>query len=410
MLQINSTRFLNDIQALAKIGRTADGGVTRCAFSEADVAGRNWLKERIIADRFIYREDGAGNQSALLPSTQHEQAKTLLSGSHIDTVTNGGRFDGAFGVLAALEALRTIREANIDTSVHLEAIAFTDEEGSILGGIGSMALAGLLTPEKLAAPRGGIEKLNEGMARLGITPLTVAAAQRNREELQGFVEIHIEQGTRLEEAQEDIGVVTAIVGIRSAWLTFNGEAAHAGTKPMAQRADALWGASAFIQRAKALIMEKYTPGVMNCGKIEAQPGAFNIIPATVKMALEFRHGSEALLDAMQEDLFALAQAVAAENRLTVEINPTLTLKAAPMSEQVVQAIEQAAATLQLKHRRMLSFAGHDSQIMTRVCPTAMIFAPSVDGISHNPREYTKDEDLINGANTLLNTLVALATS
>lgn len=407
MLQINSKRLLRDLDALAKIGATPDGGVTRCAFSEMDVAGRQWLKQRIQDDQFIYRSDGAGNQSAVLPS-KNPNAKTLLAGSHIDTVKNGGRYDGAYGVLCAIEALRTIKEANLALPVHLEAISFTDEEGSVQGEFGSMALAGRLTPEKLEHPHGGREVLAEGMARLGLTMESVYAAKRPSKELAGFVEIHIEQGTRLEDAALDIGIVTAIVGIRSAWLTFKGEAAHAGTKAMHQRADALWGATDFVQQAKSVVMDKYSPGVMNCGVIQASPGSFNIVPAAVKLALEFRHQSEGELDAMQAELFQLVQDTAAQNGLTVTIEPAVQITAAPMADNVMQAISDSAQALGLKHTKLASFAGHDAQVMSQVCPTGMIFVPSVDGISHNPKEFTREKDLISGANTLLHTLLNLA--
>ncbi|NET74210.1 MAG: M20 family metallo-hydrolase, partial [Sphaerospermopsis sp. SIO1G2] len=366
-----------------------------------------WLKQRIEQDGFIYRQDGAGNQSAILPSTTAE-AKTLLAGSHIDTVENGGRYDGALGVLSALEALRTIREANITRPVHLEAISFTDEEGSVLGEFGSMAFAGILTPEKLAHPRGGLYQLEQGMSNLGLTAESIQAAKRPSAELAGFVEVHIEQGTRLEDAGLDIGIVTAIVGIRSAWLTFTGEAAHAGTKPMHQRADALWGASQFIQQAKKRIMTDYNLGVMNCGFINASPGAFNIVPAEVRLALEFRHGSEAQLDDMQAMLYQIAQETAVQCGLEVNIETAVQIPAAPMSVRVVQAIAESATVLGLKHTKLLSFAGHDAQVISQVCPTAMIFVPSVDGISHNPKELTLEHDLINGANTLLHTLLNLA--
>ncbi len=407
MLKINEARLLQDLHDLAQIGATPDGGVTRKAFSERDVEAREWLKQRILADQFKYHEDGAGNQSAILPSTDPQATQTLISGSHIDSVTNGGRFDGVLGILSALEVLRTLREAGLSRPVHLEAISFTDEEGHLLGEFGSLAFAGMLTPEKLANPRGGLKKLQEGMQRLGLSADSVASAKRDPASIAGYIELHVEQGARLEESNTDIGVVTAIVGIRSAWLTFHGRTAHAGTKPMHQRADALWGATDFMQQARQLIIDQFTPGVMNCGFIDAQPGSFNIVPAQVKLALEFRHRSEELLDEMQQQLFTLAQTAADQRNLTITIEPAINIPAAPMCETVITAIENAAESLDLKHKQLLSFAGHDAQTITQICPAAMIFVPSVDGISHNPKEYTKDQDVINGANTLLHTVLEL---
>ncbi|MCB0212773.1 MAG: Zn-dependent hydrolase [Anaerolineae bacterium] len=407
MLTINTARLLADLAELAEIGRTADGGVSRLALSPEDVAGRQWFQERVSAAGLEFRQDGAGNQSAILPASD-SQAPTLVIGSHLDTVRNGGRFDGALGVLSALEVVRTLKEAGQTLPVHLEAISFTDEEGSVVGLLGSQAVAGQLTPAHFDNPRGGIETLRDGMARLNLTVESMLAARRNPSTLAGFVEIHIEQGTRLEEANLDIGVVTGIVGIRSAWLRFQGQAAHAGTMPMLKRADALWGAADFIQQAKTIVIDQFSPGVMNCGQIDLSPGSFNIVPAEVTLALEFRHGTEEQLNAMAAVLYPLAETVAQENQLTVTITETGGCIAAPSAESVVQAIETAADKLGLTHTRLMSFAGHDTQSMAAITPSAMIFVPSVNGISHSPQEFTADQDVINGANVLLQTVLTLA--
>lgn len=407
MLTIDHNRLIADLKTLGEIGSTADGGVSRPALSPADVKGREWFRARVEDAGLEFRRDGAGNLSAVLPAVD-PAAPTLLAGSHLDTVPNGGRYDGALGVLAALEALRTIQEAPLDLPIHLEAISFTDEEGAVLGLLGSRAVAGQLTAADFEHPRGGNDALNAGMQRLGISRESILSAQRDPDHLVAFVEAHIEQGTRLEDAGVDIGVVTSIVGIRSFWLTFSGQAAHAGTLPMPDRADALWGASAFVQRARELVMATFSPGVMNCGQFHVEPGAFNIVPAEVRLALEFRHGTEAQLDEMESTLLPLAEEVAGEYDLALDVAPAERAVAAPMDEHVVTAIEAAASNLDLSHTRLLSFAGHDTQAMSAITPSAMLFVPSVDGISHNPDEFTRDEDVINGANTLLHTLLSLA--
>ncbi|MCB9102642.1 MAG: Zn-dependent hydrolase [Anaerolineales bacterium] len=407
MLTINETRLLSDLAALAEIGRTEDGGVSRLALSSADEAGRWWFQAQVIAAGLEFRQDGAGNLSAVLPAAD-PQAQTLLIGSHLDTVLNGGRFDGALGVLAALEVARTLAEAGAALPFHLEVISFTDEEGAVVGLLGSQAVAGQLTYAHLANPRGGAAALEDGMARLGLTPDTILAARRDPVLLAGYVELHIEQGTRLEEAHLDIGVVTGIVGIRSAWLQFQGQAAHAGTMPMLERADALWGAAEFVQRARSLVIDRFSPGVMNCGRLDLAPGSFNIVPAEVKLALEFRHGTEGQLDEMAAALFSLAEEVAQANNLSVTIEETSGCTAAPAAETVVRAIETAADRLGLSHTRLMSFAGHDTQSMAAITPSAMIFVPSVNGVSHSPQEFSEDRDVINGANVLLQTVLALA--
>lgn len=409
MLTVNRQRLLHDLNELAQIGATSEGGVSRPALSPADVEGRRWFRRRVEAAGLRLASDAAGNLSAILPSTD-PNAPTLLAGSHLDTVPNGGRYDGALGVLAALEALRTVREAGLRLPVHLEAISFTDEEGSILSFLGSKALTGRLTPTDLQQARGGSEALQEGLQRLNLTVEGLPQAARDPRQLAGYLELHIEQGTRLEESGDDVGLVTAIVGIRSFWLHFAGQAAHAGTTPMHRRADALWGAAAFVQGARALVVERFSPGVVNCGRLQVQPGAFNIVPATATLSLEFRHGSEAALEEMQDALLGLAQATAAEYGLQLQTEAAGSQPPAPMDEKLMRAVEKAATGLGLRHTRLISFAGHDAQVMSTVTPTALLFVPSVDGISHNPREFTRDDDVVNGANVVLHTLLRLARS
>ena len=231
-----------------------------------------------------------------------------------------------------------------------------------------------------------------------------------RDDVLAWVELHIEQGTRLEAAGLDIGVVNAIVGIRSIHVTFRGEAAHAGTMPMEKRRDALWGAATFVLRAREHVMRNYSPGVCNVGVISAKPGAFNIVPAEVYCALEFRHGTDDEMDRMQADLLRLLDECATEFDLSVSHEATPPVIPATMSETVMSAIERAADQLALSHERMLSFAGHDTQNVANIAPAGMYFVPSVKGISHNPAEYTSDADCVKGANLMLHTLLELLQS
>ncbi|MEM9950519.1 MAG: Zn-dependent hydrolase [Chloroflexota bacterium] len=406
MLTINEARFLALMQEQAQIGATTDGGVTRPALSDADIEIRQWFQKQIEAYDLHYQMDGAGNQSGILKST-YENAKTLLVGSHFDSVPNGGRFDGPLGVLSALEATLTIKELDMDLPFHLEVVNFTDEEGSLLGLLGSGAVIGSLSEVSLATPRGGREIFEAGMARIGISEATLLNAQRNPDDLLGYIEVHIEQGTRLEDAGIQIGVVNSIVGIRSLWLTFAGEAAHAGTMPMAKRKDAFWGASQFALIARDTIMEQYHPGVVNFGAIELAPSAFNIVPNEVKLGVEFRHGNQSQLDQMEETLLKIAQETADALQLGLSITRMHDIDPAPMSETFVDAVEVACETLGLSHTQLLSFAGHDAQSMAKVTDSVMFFVPSVDGISHNPREFTHDADCVNAANVMLQTILAL---
>ena len=404
MLRINETRLLNDLKELARIGATADGGVSRPALTTADIEARSWFQAKTAEAGLAYSMDGAGNQSAILYSDPPSE-KRILAGSHLDSVPNGGRYDGSLGVLAAFEALRTLKDNGITLPFTLEAVNFTDEESAIMGLMGSKAVVGQLTPADFERSRVDIAELTRRFSAVGITRESMLAARRA--DVLAWVELHIEQGTRLESSGIDIGIVNAIVGIRSIHVTFRGEAAHAGTKPMDQRRDALWGAARFVLRAREYIMEKYSPGVCNVGIISAEPGAFNIVPAEVYCGLEFRHGSDDEMDRMQLDLLALLDECGAEFGLSVSYEATPPVIPATMSEVVMRAIERGADRLGLSHKRMLSFAGHDTQNIANIAPAAMYFVPSVAGISHNPNEFTSDADCVNGANLMLYTLQEL---
>ena len=344
MLKINETRLLSDIAELARIGATPAGGVSRPALTPADIEGRRWYQERIAEARLDYAMDGAGNQSAILFSDPPSE-KRILAGSHLDSVPNGGRYDGSLGVLVAFEALRALKDNDITPPVTLEAVNFTDEESAIMGLMGSKAVVGQLTAADFERSRVDIEELKRRFAAVGITRQSMLAA--TREDVLAWVELHIEQGTRLEQSGIDIGVVNAIVGIRSIHVTFRGEAAHAGTKPMDLRRDALWGAATFVLRAREYVMRNYSPGVCNVGMINAEPGAFNIVPAEVYCALEFRHGSDGEMDLMEADLLRLLDECAAEFDLSLSYEATPPVIPATMDETVMDAIERAADSLGL---------------------------------------------------------------
>ena len=403
-MNVNEDRLLSDLHELAQIGPTADGGLSRPALTPADMEARRWYQRKIGEAGLNYAMDGAGNQSAILYSDPPSE-KRILAGSHLDSVPNGGRYDGSLGVLVALEALRALKDNGVTPPVTLEAVNFTDEESAIIGLMGSKAVVGQLTAADFERSRVDVDELTRRFSAAGITTESMLAA--TRDDVLAWVELHIEQGTRLESSAIDIGVVNAIVGIRSIHVTFRGEAAHAGTKPMHLRRDALWGAAQFVLRARQHVMDNYSPGVCNVGMINAEPGAFNIVPAEVYCALEFRHGSDDEMDQMGADLIRLLNECAAEFDLSVSYEATPPVIPAAMSESVMGAIERAADSLGLSHQRMLSFAGHDTQNIASIAPAAMYFVPSVKGISHNPAEFTPAADCVNGANLMLHTLLEL---
>jgi hydantoinase/carbamoylase family amidase len=406
-LRINPDRMLDSFTQLASIGATADGGVNRPTFSEAHLAARKWLKEEIERSGLEFRTDGAGNHSAFLACAKGG-APSFLIGSHLDSVPNGGRFDGALGVIAALEVLKTVKENGIRLKVNVEAIDFTDEEGTLVGLLGSAALAGYLNQKDLSSPRGGRDNLLEGMARAGLTDAGMLSAARPKDSLAGYLELHIEQGKRLERVGTDIGIVTAIVGIWSYRLSFIGRADHAGSTTMGDRLDASLGASAFTLAAREMVMKDFPGCVVNVGKMDFAPGAFNIVPAKVELALEFRSPDEQEFDRLDAALLTLAEKEAA--RFGLELKTEFLGKHSPsvMSENVRSAFASSCEVLGLSHVPLSSGAGHDGQSLSELCPVGMIFVPSVDGYSHSPREFTKWEDCVNGANVLLQTVLQLA--
>src|SRR5215211_6638830 len=333
-LRINSDRMLVAFNELARIGAAGDGGVNRPTFSEAHLAARQWFREQIENAGLDFRTDDAGNHSAVLPviaseakqsDIQQENASgqrtplamTLLLGSHLDSVPHGGRFDGALGVMVAFEVLRTIKEARIKLRVNLEAIDFTDEEGTLVGLLGSAALAGRLHPDVLQNPRGGREALLEGMKRAGLSEESMSRAARPKGLLAGYLELHIEQGKRLERMGVNIGIVSAIIGIWSYRLSFLGRADHAGTTTMNDRLDASLGASEFTLAARDIVINDFRDCVVNVGNMEFSPGAFNIVPAQVDVALEFRSAEEEKFKRL--DSLLLAHAHEAAHRFGLEL-------------------------------------------------------------------------------------------
>ncbi|HET9590378.1 MAG TPA: Zn-dependent hydrolase [Anaerolineales bacterium] len=406
-LRIDSDRMLAAFNELAEIGATHDGGVNRPTFSEAHLVARRWFREQVEKAGLEFRTDGAGNHSAFLACGE-QGAQTLLLGSHLDSVPNGGCFDGALGVMAALEVLRAVQDAGLKLRLNLEAIDFTDEEGTLVGLLGSAALAGHLQQETLQAPRGGRETLLAGMQRAGLSEESMLQAARPKESLARYLELHIEQGKRLERAGMDIGIVSAIVGIRSYRLSFTGRADHAGTTGMQDRLDASLGASAFTLAAREIVMEDFPDCVVNVGSMVFAPGAFNIVPARVDLALEFRSPDEAEFNRLDLALLACAQREARRFGLELRVDALGKHSPTRMSEKIQQVFAEACDDLGLSHISLTSGAGHDGQSFDGICPVGMIFVPSVDGTSHSPREFTKWEDCVNGANVLLQTALRLA--
>ncbi|TET85599.1 MAG: Zn-dependent hydrolase [Anaerolineales bacterium] len=405
ILSINPERFLEDFNALAQIGATGDGGVNRPTFSEAHLAARKWFGERAAEAGLEVHVDGAGNHSAIL--RKEGASKSILLGSHLDSVPNGGRFDGALGVVSALEVLRTIKESGLELPVNLEAIDFTDEESSLIQFMGSHALLGLLTPAILRSPHGGRTALLEGLNRAGLTEDGLLSSRRDPDTIAGYLELHIEQSRKLENADIQIGIVTGIVGIYSFRLSFYGRADHSGTTPMEARADAGLGASSFVIASRDIIMRQFPDCVANVGNMEFRPGVSNVVPKQVDVLLEIRSVDGERLNALKSAIMDQAQHDAEQFDLDLKVQTLGGSEPASMSLCAQAAIRSSAEALGLRHMSISSGAGHDAQLLSRITPTGMIFVPSIGGVSHSPVEFTEWEDCVNGANVLLGATLRL---
>jgi beta-ureidopropionase / N-carbamoyl-L-amino-acid hydrolase len=406
-LTIDGNRFRNDFEELSRFGRGSDSGINRIAFSPAHLEARAWFRRKIEQAGLVFRQDEAGNHSGSL-SCGPPSAPVLLLGSHLDSVPNGGAFDGALGVLAGLEVLRTVKDSRIGLPFNLEVIDFTDEEGSLVSFFGSFALAGYLEPEHLANPRGGRSALEEGLKRAGLTVESILSARRDPASLAGYLELHIEQGLQLISSGKKIGVVTNISGIAFYRLTFSGRADHAGTAPMETRRDAGTGASFFILSLRELIIEKFPECFANVGSMRFEPGAFNIVPEKAVLSLEFRSPEMNQFHSLKSSIMNLAEEAAVRFDLGLEYEFLGEREPVSMSQKAQSSIQKAAEELKLEAVPLISRAGHDAQIMASICPTGMIFVPSVGGISHSAKEFTSWDDCVNGANVLLNSALLMA--
>jgi N-carbamoyl-L-amino-acid hydrolase len=331
-----------------------------------------------------------------------------LLGSHLDTVPSGGRFDGALGVIAALHVLLAVQNAGLELPVALEAIDFTDEDGTLVGLLGSEALTGTLSEETLLAPRGGRDALVEGLARAGLREDELGSARRDPSSLAGYLELHIEQGPVLERAGVDVGAVTSIVGSRSFRLVFRGDANHAGTTPMDARRDAGLAAAELALGVEEIVRRDFPGCVATVGDLRLEPGAFNVVPGTARVSLECRAPELAPLEELEAALLQRAHVAAATRRVGLEIEPVGRWEPTPLDPGVCDVIEEAAGALGLTSMRLPSGAGHDAQALAGVTRAGMIFVPSVNGKSHDPSELTHWEDCVNGANVLLAAALALA--
>jgi len=425
-MKIDIARLKCDLEELGRIGRDANGGVTRPSFSRADLEARAWLRAKIEAAGLAYRADGAGNIFGRLEgaggggragtaaggadANAAPPGKTVMVGSHIDTVVNGGMFDGAVGVVAGLECLRTIREGGAKTARPVELAAFTDEEGNLVGDfLGSRAFIGRLNRDFLEKSLTSFGRpLKDVLKGTDYTIESILAASRTTPEVEAYLELHIEQGSVLETEDVPIGLVSGIAGKHYRWCSFHGTASHAGTTPLELRQDAFLGLADFALKSTQLVATHHYGSLVTVGKVHVMPGAFSIVPGQADFSFEFRSHSWETLKTLEKVLIALAEDIAATRGLTFSSKIMDETRPVAISPRLTELLASECGKLGYPYLEMPSGAGHDAQILSEVTDSAMIFIPSPDGISHSPQETVSWEDLEKGANLLLNALVKLA--
>jgi len=405
-LKINLERLKSDLEALAQVGRDPRGGISRPSFSQADFAARAWLKDRICESGLCYRQDGAGNVFGRLGG----EGAAVLVGSHLDTVLNGGAFDGAAGVLAGLECLRRIKEAGTPLSKPLELVSFTDEEGNLVGDfLGSRAFAGRLNKEEMEKGVTSFGRpLQDILAGTEFSLESILNAHRERPKFEAYLELHIEQGAVLETEDIPIGIVERIAGKSYRQCTFTGKADHSGTTPLELRHDAFLATADFVLRGTRLVATEHYGSMITVGKVTVLPGSFSVVPGRVDFTLDVRSASAETLETLDKDLLALALDIAKTRGLSFHSRVVDRTTPAALSDRVIGVLEEECRKLGYPSMRMTSGAGHDAQIVSGLAEVGMIFIPCVDGTSHAPGEMINWGDLEKGANLLLNALIRLA--
>jgi N-carbamoyl-L-amino-acid hydrolase len=397
MLKINPTQLESDLNAINSFGYNPNtSGLNRVAYNPADMQARRWLDEHMRELGMSVHVDAAGNSIGTYAG--RENLPPIALGSHTDTVPEGGKYDGALGVLGALACVRALAYAGQRLRHPVEVINFTAEEATMGGGtFGSLAMTSGLPQGYADKPAWDGRPVHEHLSAAGIAPERLGEAQRKTNSVSAYFELHIEQGGVLVGDCTDIGVVEGIVGIRRYALNFDGQANHAGTTPMHLRDDALIKCAPIIPFVRELAQKHGIVGTI--GSMLVKPGASNVIPGRVEMTAEMRSLRGEVLDTAERELEAMVLHCGGNYARMSNKNAMI------CDEGLKSAIRQASDSLGLSHRSLPSGAGHDAMCMAALCPSAMLFVPSVGGISHSPKEFTALQDCVNGVNVMLNALI-----
>ena len=405
-IKINSDRLWQSLMDIAQFGATPKGGVCRLALSDEDRQARDTFVKWCTDAGCTVTVDKMGNIFARRPGRKNN-LPPVMAGSHIDSQPTGGKFDGIYGVMAGLEVIRTLNDHNIQTEAPVEAVAWTNEEGSRFTPcmIGSGVFAGLFSLEEgYACKDVDGRTIGEELARIGY----VGSRAETGFPVGSYFEAHIEQGPLLEDEGKTIGVLTGALGQRWFDVNLTGRESHAGPTPMHLRKDALLGAARIVTEVNRIGFAHLPHACATVGSMRVFPNSRNVIPGKVYLSVDFRHYEVAQLDAMEAELRKVLKQVEEELGLEVEITPTAEFPPIYFAEECIDAVRSSAAELGYSHRDIISGAGHDAMYINSIAPTGMIFVPCENGISHNEIENATPADLAAGCNVLLQAVLKRA--
>lgn len=405
-LEINEKRLLNNLEEISAIGYS-DKGINRMALSEEDLEGRDWLQKKMKEMDMEVSLDSVANMIGLY-RMDSKYTQSVIIGSHLDSVPNGGKYDGTVGIVAGLECIQTLREIDMKLPWNLELINFCDEEGfHCAGTFGSRAMIGLMEEHELDhRKKEGLPTLAEDIKKLGINPYTINQIHRDTKEIRAYLELHIEQGNILEESGVNIGIVTGIVHIYRYIVKNYGTPNHAGTTPMEKRNDALVKVAPLLTLIPQWALQDSPTGSLRAtvGQIKVEPGSFNVIPGLCEFSIEIRSLDHHEIQRLSERIGNWLE----ENTTVYVFETILEKDGALISESMIRLIEKAAIRYGTDYMLLPSGAGHDAMGFAKLLPTGLIFIPSRNGLSHSPDEYCEARWIIDGANVLLNTLYEMA--
>ena len=402
-LRINEERLFRQIEELSSFGRTDEGGVHRLAFSPEDVAAREFCIGLMREAGLEASVDPAGNILGRRAGSKADAAP-ILFGSHIDTVPNGGKYDGGLGSLAAIEIARTLEENGYGNRFPLEAVIWCDEESGLTGSLGYV---GRLTSDDLNRERSVGGTLAECIQRIGGDPTRIDEAAHGQGDITAYLELHPEQGGVLDRGGIDVGIVQGIVGISHYEIELVGFPNHAGTTPMDQRQDAMLAASEIVLAVNKTVRSESGRHVGTVGRLNVEPNAPNVVPGRVTLTVEIRDLSNEMIDLLWSRILAESETISRKYDVKLDFERTARVEPAIADLEVQRVLTESASVLGLSAQAMPSGAGHDAQVLAGIGPMGMIFVPSVNGVSHSPLEFTEPGDVANGANLLLHSLLML---